>query len=441
MRDASEPFAADESPQVVARAIERRRRAVEAPWRAVDAVVVIGAGAPIPIPGRADRVYPFFAHSEYFYLTDRQRAGAVLAYDPQEGWTEFVPVAGADERLWSGGTTEEKGTPVSKLGPWLEQRRGRRFAQLGAPVPDAPSNPEIAVELRAALDRIRRIKDDVELARMRVASDATRAGFAAAVTIVAPGISERTLQIEIEAEFFRKGADAVGYDSIVASGPNAAVLHHLPTPRVLAAGELVLIDAGAEYRCYDCDVTRTYPVSGRFSPEQAEVYALVSNVQRATIARCRAGVEYRDVHLSAAVDIAQGLIDLGFLRGSAADLVEEGASALFFPHGIGHMVGLGVRDAGGYLPGRPRSQAPALRFLRIDLPLEAGHVVTVEPGVYFPAHVLDDPDVRRQHHNSVRWDRVDTLRGFGGVRIEDNVLIREDGNEVLTRAIPKERSL
>ena len=236
MRDASETFAADESPQVVAKAIERRRRAVEAPWHAFDAVVVIGAGAPIPIPGRADRVYPFFAHSEYFYLTDRQRAGAVLAYDPQEGWTEFVPVAGADERLWSGGTTEEKGTPVSKLRPWLDKRRGRRFAQLGAPVPDAPSNPEIAVELRAALDRIRRIKDDVELARMRVASDATRAGFAAAVTVVAPGISERTLQIEIEAEFFRRGADAVGYDSIVASGPNAAVLHHLPTPRVTSRG-------------------------------------------------------------------------------------------------------------------------------------------------------------------------------------------------------------
>ena len=437
MMDVTEGFAAEESPQLVAKAIARRRRAVEAQWHTVDAVVVIGAGVPIPIPGRADRVYPFFAHSEYFYLTDRQRAGAVLAYDPQEGWTEFVPVAGTDERLWSGGTTDEEGTPVSKLGPWLEKRRGRLFAQLGSPVPDAPSNPEIVAELRAGLDRIRRVKDDVELARMRVASDATRAGFAAAVRVVAPGISERALQIEIEAEFFRSGADAVAYDSIVASGQNAAVLHHLPTPRVLAVGELVLIDAGAEYRCYDCDVTRTYPVSGRFSPEQADVYALVSNVQRATIARCRAGVEYRDVHLSAAVDIARGLIDLGFLSGSATDLVEEGASALFFPHGIGHMVGLGVRDAGGYLPGRSRSQAPALRFLRIDLPLEAGHVVTVEPGIYFPPHVLDDPDIRRQHRNSVRWDRVDKLRGFGGVRIEDNVLIRDDGNEVLTRAIPK----
>jgi Xaa-Pro aminopeptidase len=440
MMEVSEGFAPEESPKAVATAIARRRRSVEAQWHVLDAVVVIGAGAPIPIPGRADRVYPFFAHSEYFYLTDRQRVGAVLAYDPQEGWTEFVPVAGANERLWSGVTADEEGTPVSTLEPWLEKRRGRRIAQLGAPIPQVPSNPEIVAQLRAALDRIRRIKDDVELARMRVAAAATHAGFAAAAIVVAPGISERALQIELEAEFFRRGADAVAYDSIVASGQNAAVLHHLPTSRTLAVGELVLIDAGAEYRCYDCDVTRTYPVSGTFSPEQAELHALVANVQRETIARCRAGVEYRDVHLSAAVAVAQGLIDLGILRGSATDLVEQGAAALFFPHGIGHMVGLGVRDAGGYLPGRSRSQVPALRFLRIDLPLEAGHVVTVEPGIYFPFHVLDDPDIRRQHRNSVRWDRVDRLRGFGGVRIEDSVLIRENGNEVLTRAISKERS-
>ena len=185
-------------------------------------------------------------------------------------------------------------------------------------------------------------------------------------------------------------------------------------------------------------MTRTYPVSGDFSAEQADVYALVLQAQRAAIERCRAGVEYRDIHLAAALHIAQGLVDVGLLRGSAADLVEQGASALFFPHGIGHMVGLGVRDAGGYLPGRSRSEAPALRFLRIDLPLEPGHVVTIEPGIYFPPHVFEDPEIRRQHRDTVVWNRVDTLRGFGGIRIEDNVLILEGGNEVLTRAIAKE---
>jgi Xaa-Pro aminopeptidase len=273
---------------------------------------------------------------------------------------------------------------------------------------------------------------------MRLAADATCAGFAAALPFIAPGVSERALQIEIEAAFFRHGADTVAYDSIIASGPNAAVLHHLPTQRRLGAGELVLIDAGAEYRGYDCDVTRTYPVSGEFSAEQADLHALVLCVERTAIERCRAGVEYRDIHLAAALDVAQGLVDAGLLRGNAADLVERGACALFFPHGIGHMVGLGVRDAGGYLPGRSRSEAPALRFLRIDLPLEPGHVVTIEPGVYFPPHVLQEPETRRHHRDTVVWNRVDTLRGFGGIRIEDNVLIRDGGNEVLTRAIPKE---
>jgi Xaa-Pro aminopeptidase len=429
---------AAESEDAVTEAIERRRRAIEAEWNELDAVVLIGAGDPIPIPGRADRVYPFLAHSEYFYLTDRQRPGAVVAYDPQEGWREFVPAISAEERLWSGALSDKAGTPASELGPWLDKRRGRRVAQLGARVPNLPSDAAVAGELRTRMDRVRRRKDAIELARMRRAADATRAGFAAAVPLIAAGRSERALQIEIEAEFFRHGADTLAYDSIVASGPHAAVLHHLPTQRRLEPGELVLIDAGAEYRGYDCDVTRTYPVSGEFTAEQADTYALVLRAQRAAIERCRAGVEYRDIHLAAALDVAQGLVDAGFLRGNAADLVEHGASALFFPHGIGHMVGLGVRDAGGYLPGRARSEAPALRFLRIDLPLEPGHVVTIEPGIYFPPHVLEDPEIRRQHRDTVVWNRVDKLRGFGGIRLEDNVLILDGGNEVLTRAIPKE---
>ena len=131
---------AAEPPDTVRHAIERRRRALEAEWATVDVVVLIAAGDPIPIPGRADRIYPFVAHSEHFYLTDRQRAGAVLAYDPQEGWREFVPVISADERLWSGGIGDEPGTPTSELGPWLDKRRGRCIAQLGAPIPNAPSD-------------------------------------------------------------------------------------------------------------------------------------------------------------------------------------------------------------------------------------------------------------------------------------------------------------
>jgi Xaa-Pro aminopeptidase len=427
-----------QSVEAVAKAIERRRGAVAAAWDGFDGVVLIAAGDPIPVPGRADRTYPFMAHSEYFYLTDRQRPGGTLAYDPRTGWIDFVRVPTADDRLWSGAVDEEVGTPASELTAWLEKQHGRRVARLGSPLAGLPADSGAAGELRTRLDRVRRVKDDIELIRMRVAVQATSAGFAAASRLLSTGLSERRLQIEMEAAFFRHGADAVAYDSIVASGPNAAVLHHLPTDRILADGELVLIDAAGEYRCYDCDVTRTYPVSGRLRPEQADVHGLVSHVQRLAIDRCRAGAEYRDIHLAAARDIAQGLVDLGLLRGAADDLVEQGTCALFFPHGIGHMVGLGVRDAGGYLPGRARSDAPALRFLRIDLPLEPGHVVTIEPGIYFLDHLLDEPDVRRRHGDRVIWSRVDRLRGFGGVRIEDNLLILDRGNEVLTRAIPQQ---
>src|SRR4029450_13197564 len=121
-----ESVRAEEPVDAVATAIKRRRRAIEAEWNEVGAVVLIGAGDPIPIPGRADRVYPFLAHSEYFYLTDHQRPGAVLSYDPQEGWSEFVPAISADERLWSGAVSDNAGTLAFELGPWLEGRRGRR---------------------------------------------------------------------------------------------------------------------------------------------------------------------------------------------------------------------------------------------------------------------------------------------------------------------------
>jgi Xaa-Pro aminopeptidase len=204
---------------------------------------------------------------------------------------------------------------------------------------------------------------------------------------------------------------------------------------VLHDGELVLIDAGAEFQNYACDVTRTYAVSGELSPEQADLYAIVKGAQRRAIERCRAEVEYRDIHLAAAADIARGLVDVGLLRGDPEGLVDSGACSLFFPHGIGHLVGLGVRDVSGYLPGRTRGTHPALRFLRVDLPLQEGYALTIEPGIYFLEHALADPENRRVHRHAVNWDAVDRFRGSGGIRIEDNVLVGADAPTILTSAI------
>jgi Xaa-Pro aminopeptidase len=213
------------------------------------------------------------------------------------------------------------------------------------------------------------------------------------------------------------------------------VLHFPPSGRPFEAGDLVLIDAGGEYRGYASDITRTYPASGRFAPEQAELYAIVRSALRAATARCTPGTEWRDVHRTAALVIAEGLAGFGLLRGDPESLVERGAQSIFFPHGIGHMVGLGVRDAGGVLKGRPQREDEFPR-LRMDLPLLAGHVVTVEPGIYLVPALVQDADLRERHRDAVDWDRAESMLGFGGIRIEDNVLVTDDGPEVLTADVP-----
>jgi Xaa-Pro aminopeptidase len=416
--------------------LERRRRAAAEAWGLRDELVLVGAGTRIPIPGRADRTYPFRVHTEYLYLTDRERPGGVLAFDPLEGWVDFVAPVTRDERLWEGAPAGElEGVRVGALEGWLEARKGRPTACLGAPVNGIASDAALEASARAALNHLRRPKDELELSRMRAAERATSAGFAAAAQLLEPGRTERAVQIELEAEFFRQGADFLAFDTIVAGGPNSAVLHFPPSMRALGDGELVLIDAGAEVRGYASDITRTYPASGRFTSEQAELYAIVREAGRVATARCVAGTEWKDVHHAAALVIAEGLARFGLLSGEPEGLVEKGAVHVFFPHGIGHMVGLGVRDAGEVLPGR-EPPPDAFPRLRVDLPLLPGYTMTIEPGVYVVPALLADRDLRERHRDAVDWDRAERMLGFGGIRIEDDVLVTEDGYEVLTADVP-----
>jgi Xaa-Pro aminopeptidase len=213
------------------------------------------------------------------------------------------------------------------------------------------------------------------------------------------------------------------------------VLHFAPTDRPLEPGELVLVDAGGEYRGYASDITRTHPVSGAFSAEQEALYGAVRRALEAGIQGCKPGAEWRDVHREAALAIGAGLVELGLLRGDVEALFERGAITLFFPHGVGHMVGLGVRDAGGVERGR-ESPGPGYPSLRVDLPLQAGYTMTVEPGVYFVPPLLGDQEKRAQLRDAVDWDRVDRMLDFGGIRLEENVLVTQDGCEVLTGQVP-----
>lgn len=415
--------------------LERRRERVAAAWGLADELVLVGAGEPLGIPGGADQTYPFLAHAEYVWLADREVPGAVVAFDPRSGWTDFVPLVTEAERVWEG-REQPDGVPLAELPAWLAARRGRPVVVLGSRLPGVPADGARTEALRTTLLHARRPKDAVEIERMRLAAAASAAGYEVAASSIREGIRERALQVEMEAAFFRAGGDRTAYGSIVAFGSNAAVLHFEPTARVAKRGDVVLIDAGAEVRRYASDVTRTYRVGG-WDGFARDLYAMLLDVQERAVAACRPGTEWRDVHLEACHGIARGLAALGLLRGAAEGLVERDTHALFFPHGLGHLLGLGVRDASGYLPGRARSTRPGLSMLRTDLPLEPGYVITVEPGVYFIRALLESPTHREKHRDAVDWSRVDGLLDFGGIRIEDNVLVTADAPDVLTAAIPK----
>lgn len=423
--------------------------------------VLVPSGLPLPIAG-TDQFHDYHAHNEHYYLAGTAIPRSVLAFDPRTGWELFIPVPSQEERVWSGdGISPEDARaashidavrPLDALGPWLEARRGEPIALLGND--DLVHQPagyglgawaalEPAVDVAAsarlseAVAEQRRAKDPGEIALMRAAAETARAGHLAAMHLAHRGMTERRLQVELEAEFFRAGAERTAYGSIVGSGPNGAVLHFTPTHRELRDGDLVLIDASGEYRGYAADVTRTFPVSGRYEGAQRDLYSLVLAVQQQAIRDARPGKEYRDLHLEAALGIATGLADLGILRGDPASLVERDAHAIFFPHGLGHMLGLATHDAGGCLAGRPRSDRFGLKWLRADLPLQPGYVVTIEPGIYFIRALLTDPAWRERYRDAVNWPLVDTMLDFGGIRIEDDILVTDGDPEVLSAAIPK----
>lgn len=414
---------------------QRRDRAAQA-WQ-TDHIVLIGSGSPIPIPGGADQVHHFEAHADYFWLAGHRAPGAVLAYDAREGWRDFTPDITEAERVWEG-VTSRAGEPISGLLPWLEAKGNRPKAVLGVsggPLSGVTSDRTADEVYAERLLHARRPKDEVEIGFMRSACAATARGFARAREFARPGVTERAIEIELQAECFRAGGERMGYGNIVGSGPNAAVLHFLPSNRQVSEGEFVLIDAGCQVEGYTADVTRTFVV-GSPSTQQTELWGIVKEALDFGVSRCTIGQEWRELHLECALLMTRGLVSLGILRGEAQGLVERDAHALFFPHGLGHLVGLGVRDASGILPGRQRSSRPGLASLRMDLPLGDGYVATVEPGLYFIEPLLRDPKRVAKYEDCVDWANVERWIGLGGVRLEENVLVTESGPQNLTAAVP-----
>ncbi len=411
---------------------DRRREAVARRWALEDEVVLVRSGSAVPVPG-SDTYHPFHPHPDFAYLTGIALPDVVLAYDARaDHWELFSPRSTPDQLVWEQ-PAPAHGRPLDELDEWLAERASRPRVDATEP------------RLSEAIGEVRLHKDAAELDDLRRAATCSEAGFAWVYDNTRVGMTEREIQVGMEAGFFLAGAPRVAYDSIVASGPNGAFLHygyglddvHRPGTRAIEAGDLLLIDAGAQFGGYASDVTRTMVVGAEPTDVQSFLWDLVLRTQELAIDRCRPGVEWREVHLDAARTIGGGLVELGLLRGEVDELVASGAVALFFPHGLGHLIGLAVHDAAGYRTGREPSAHPQLRYLRTDRPLEAGMITSVEPGVYFIEALLTDPALRERHRDAVDWAMADSLRGFGGIRIEDDVHVTDGEPEVLSAAIAK----
>jgi len=400
-------------------------------------IVLVGAGEPIGKPGGHDQVYPFIPHPQYYWLTGSRRWGGVLAFDPEKGWIHFVRHVTDAERLWEGGGEGVVGEDVANLTAWIRTQKDRKIVSAGVGVEGIDGKSELAQEMAFRLDVVRRHLDAAELAVIEKAVLATEAGHQKACEVIEPGVTERYVQIALEAEMMRNGADEMGYGSIVGAGDHSAVLHFEPGDRVIGRDDLVLIDAGGSVMGYTADVTRTYPAGDRFNAKQQAIYNIVLQAELEAISHCRIGVEWHAVHTIAARVMAEGLRDLGILKGRVDTLLESGAVALFFPHGVGHMVGLGVRGVGGRAPGRNGTEMYCGARIRVDLPLSQDYLMTVEPGIYFVPALLDDREKRKAFQEMVAWDLVEDWRFVGGVRIEDNVLITSGAPRILTDRIPK----
>ncbi len=418
--------------------IQQRRAKVAQAWDAIlnaNEAVLVYSGEPISKPGGLDQTYTFIPHPAYYWLTGRRRESEVVLYSKDLGWIEFQLDINPEEMIWEGERTDllvsQPGKNVSELTTFLDAQKFADRYELG----QAVFVNGKAFDLRKALDRERRKKDESEVKLITQLADIANFGYQKIAEAIRPGITEKEIQLIYETEIYRRGSHTTPYDSIVGAGTNSAILHALPTNRVVLENEFVLVDAGADIFDYCVDITRTYFSSGNMTGQHKDLYDLVLKAYTECAAMCMVGVQWRDVHTKAAHIITEGLLQLGILRGSYSDLLEKEVVSLFFPHGVGHLVGLRVRDAGQEENTHPKTYFGAR--LRIDLELEENNLVTVEPGCYFIASILNNVKVQEKFKEEVNWVEVEKWKNIGGVRIEDNFLVKNGTNVNLTKVVKK----
>jgi len=395
-----------------------------------------------------DVEYNFRQDSDFFYLTgfNEPEAVAVLApHHEEHRFVLFVQPKDPERETWTGyrvgvdAAKERFGAdmvyPIAELDEKLPQylekadriyyRLGRdrpfndtilkHWQQLMRTYPKRGTGPIALEDPAPTLHSLRQLKSEAELDLMRRAAAISAEAHNRAREFARPGCYEYQVQAEIEHVFRMRGAIGVAYPSIVASGANACILHYTENDRQMQDGELLLIDAGCAYGYYNGDITRTFPVGGKFTPEQKAIYEIVLEAQLQAIAQVHPGNPYSQIHETAVRVIVAGLLDLGLLQGDMEEIIKEEKYKPFYMHKTGHWLGLDVHDVGVYQHGETAHT------------LEPGQVTTVEPGIYM------GPDIKPaegQPEVEARW------RGIG-VRIEDDVLVTAIGHEILTSDVPK----
>jgi Xaa-Pro aminopeptidase len=389
----------------------------------------------------ADTHYPFRQHSDFYYLSGFSEPDAILVLAPHRKQGEYILFtrpSDSDAERWDGARAGIDGAlntyladqafPMSEFKAMLPEllldREHIHYALGSNPAFDemliqgvnslrskirGGAHPPIAfVDIISSLHEMRLLKSKTEINLMKKAADITVKGHMRAMQACRPGQYEYELEAILNYEFMRHGARATAYPSIVGAGKNSCVLHYIRNQDRIQENDLILIDAAAEYENYAADVTRTFPANGHFSSEQAAIYNVVLKAQLQAIESIKPGISFmRAQHIIVEI-ITQGLIDLGILKGTLKQLLEERAYLPFYMHRSGHWLGLDVHDVGCY------------QINDQWRPLEAGMVLTVEPGIYIAADAQIDS----------RWHNI-------GVRIEDDLLVTAQGHEVLTQALPK----
>ena len=439
---------------------DRRRRLAEKLQRPL----LICAG----LPGArhyATNTHAFRAGSSYLYFGGPPVSGAALLIEPgsngEDGCLLVREVLGFDDIVWIGATpsdtqlAEASGLLESALitPDQLSDRLNKRIA--GFIAPPCPKTREWTStlgatkaepdELLAVID-LRLYQDEHELAAMRRAAKIGVDAHVAAMNATRSGRRESDVAAAL-LSVFTAAQGGPSFTPIVSI--HGEVLHSETYPNQLVAGRLLLVDSGAEEPGgYASDITRTYPVSGEFSPIQRKLYDTVLRAECEAIAACVPGKRFRDIHDLAGRIICEGLVEADLLRGDAAELSARGAHTLFFPHGLGHLLGLDVHDMedfgdlAGYANGRKRRTEFGHKFLRLDRDLAPGMTVTIEPGLYIVPAIWANEELIAPFADAVNRSAIETLikDQFGGIRIEDDVHIRagDAGPEVLTAALPKD---